>query len=348
MAYNTQQNMSNRKVIKIKKHSNAFIMFWHLTDFCNYNCSYCPPWLKAGDYHMGRKAGHPTDEEIDSFLHRLETDILKDGRRSHIMLSGGEPTIHKRFGEIVHRLTADMLADVCITTNLSRPLKFWEKLETLPAGMNISLHHETTDMNLVNEKMEFLVPAGVQIQFNLVCNPGNWEKGTMEMFNGLDPKFQKYIHAWPLHDNSEIRNRHIYQYSPEQSKWMKERNMVYRATRKSERSKFKQENSFVYFSDGSTSTIKQVSETAFKQGGQNWFNGWKCRAGQQAIDVNFSGDVWSSVCKFVKLGRIDDFKLLDEPVLCDRDICIHPMDLGLDKIAPGEPEFETWGKLKAS
>jgi hypothetical protein len=194
--------------------------------------------------------------------------------------------------------------------------------------------------------MEFLVPAGVQIQFNLVCDPDNWEEGTMNMFNGLDPKFQKYIHAWPLHDNSEIRNRHIYQYSPEQSKWMKERNLIYRTTRKSERSKFKQENSDVFFSDGSISTIKQVSETAFKQGGQNWFNGWKCRAGSQAIDVNFSGEVWSSVCKFTKLGRLDNFELLKDSVLCNRDICIHPMDLGLDKCAPGEPEFETWGKVE--
>ena len=168
----------------------------------------------------------------------------------------------------------------------------------------------------------------------------------LTVFRTSDPKFQKYIHAWPLHDNSEIRNRHIYQYSPEQSKWMKERNLIYRTTRKSERSKFKQENSDVFFSDGSISTIKQVSETAFKQGGQNWFNGWKCRAGSQAIDVNFSGEVWSSVCKFTKLGRLDNFELLKDSVLCNRDICIHPMDLGLDKCAPGEPEFETWGKVE--
>ena len=320
-----------KKVVEIVPKNKSFNVFWHLTDFCNYNCHYCPAWLKAGDFHQGRKAGFPTNEEIRTFMDNLENQYL-NGRKLNLMMSGGEPTIHPMFPEIVKRLKKHGV--IIVTTNGSRTLNWWKGLEEVPTGINMSLHHETTNIDKVNLLLDYLVhERDVQVRFNLVCDPNHWE-ATMALFNGLRPEYQNFVLAWPLHDPKPVPDRDIYTYTEEQQLWMKARNRKLANYRVAYGSKFTDEQTFVKFSDGSRRMMSEISETTFKLEKLNYFNGWECYAGMNSIDISFSGDVLSSICKSVKLGRIDDFKLLPAPQICPKEICIHPADLAIEKRDP--------------
>lgn len=317
-----------KEVVAISRPSASFNVFWHLTDFCNYKCHYCPAWLKAGDFHQGRKAGFPTDEEIHEFLDKLENVYLAGGRKLHMMLSGGEPTIHPMFAEIIKRCKP--YGVVSITSNGSRPLNWWKALPELPSGINMSLHHESTDINKINLLVDFLTANNVQVRFNMVCDPAHWE-ASIALFDGLRPAYQKWVMAWPLHDQSAVRDRDIYSYTEEQQAWMTLRNKRLANYRFAYGSKFKDEVAAVHFADGSTKPMGEISETTFKLTKMNYFKDWECYAGTDGIDINFSGDVWSSICKAVKLGRINNFNLLNKPIICEREICIHPADLSIRK-----------------
>lgn len=320
-----------KEVIALEPLKESFNVFWHLTDFCNYNCSYCPPWLKAGDFHQGRKTGFPTDDEMRTFMDNLENEYLR-GRKLNLMMSGGEPTIHKMFPEIVERLKKHGV--IIVTTNGSRPLNWWKSLKEVPTGINMSLHHETTNTDKVNELLDYLVgERGVQVRFNLVCDPNNWDE-SMRLFNGLRPEYQNFVLAWPLHDPSPIPERDIYTYTHEQQEWMKLRNKRLANYRVAYGSKFMDEQTIVRFSDGTRRMMSEISETTFKLQKMNYFKGWNCSAGIDSIDINFSGEVWSSICKSVKLGRINDFKLLEAQQVCPKELCIHPADLAIRKSKP--------------
>lgn len=300
---------------------------------CNYKCHYCPAWLKAGDYHQGRKAGFPSDDEIRTFLDNLENVYLANGRKLHMVLSGGEPTIHPMFPEIVARCKPHGV--VSMTSNGSRPLNWWKSLPALPSGINMSLHHETTDIEKVNLLVDFLTANNVQIRFNLVCDPAHWD-ASMALFNGLRLEYQNWVYAWPLHDPSPVRDRDIYTYTDEQQNWMNLRNKRLANYRLAFGSKFKNEIAVVHFSDGTKKQMTEISETTLKLNKMNYFNGWECWVGTDSIDIYFSGEVWSSICKVAKLGRIDNFSLINKPVICDRNICIHPADLAIRKNQPSK------------
>jgi len=77
-----------------------------------------------------------------------------------------------------------------------------------------------------------------------------------------------------------------------------------------------------------------LSETKLKLEGLNRFNGWSCDVGIDSINVNYDGQVWTSICKYQNLGRLDNFKLLEQSGTCSFEICIHPADLAVNKRAP--------------
>lgn len=81
-----------------------------ITKRCNLNCEYCfaNEFVNSGD---------STDILIDDFKRILEF-MLSDGTEKRIGLIGGEPTLHRRFGDILDILLSEKRADrVILYTN---------------------------------------------------------------------------------------------------------------------------------------------------------------------------------------------------------------------------------------
>ncbi len=315
------------KIVSIQRKQPVFFIFWHLTDFCNWECSYCPDQLHSGNYAMGRRAGYPTNEEIDRFIDHVIENL--QGKPLWLNLSGGEPTVHPMFSSIIQRLKPYGI--IGVNSNGSRPLKWWKSLPELPSGFTFSLHPEYVDkMPQLNELYNYLADKGVDLQFNLMCDPNHWDTVT-RMYDMIDQRFNNYIICLPVHDKRPEQNRHMTNYSTEQRDWIRQHQLLFFKNN----SIFTPYTSTMTFDDGKVTLLKTFSEPKLKLLGLNQFNGWSCNAGVDSIDVNYDGQVWSSICKHKNLGRLDNFKLLDEPGTCPFEICIHPADLAINKRAPG-------------
>lgn len=311
------------QVVSIQRKQPTFYVFWHLTDFCNWNCSYCPDHLHSGDYAMGRRPGYPTEAEIEAFMDRIIANL--NGRKLWVTLSGGEPTVHPMFARIVQRLKP--YGVIGINSNGSRSIKWWQSLPELPSGCTFSLHQEYINkLPHLNELSHWLADSGVDLQYNLVCDPKAWDT-VMQLYNGLDPRFFEYVICWPVHDKQKLRNRHVTDYTEEQKIWMRRHQRLFNK----KTSIFNPYTSTISFDSGETVEFKNFSETKLKIEGLNRFNGWSCDVGIDSINVNYNGEVFTSICKAQRLGRIDNFELLNNPVSCPFEICIHPADLHVDK-----------------
>ena len=86
-----------KKFIEIKRTEDTITFYWKLTDYCNWSCSYCSPTLHEGKYYHANQLS--SDQRVRVFLNRLES--IKGDKKLIVCLTGGEPTTHPLFAEIL-------------------------------------------------------------------------------------------------------------------------------------------------------------------------------------------------------------------------------------------------------
>lgn len=305
------------KVIEIKKRTNLFHIYWTLTDFCNFRCNYCPAHLHSGDYHSGRKAGFPTDDQINAFMDALITNHLP-GKTLVLALGGGEPTLHPMFPTIIERMS--QFGETAVTTNGSRSVEWWASLPKLPAVVNISLHHEFTKLDKINEVSHFLVNAGVNLTYNLSCDPANWT-AAVGMYEGLDDDLKclvqpKVIHYFGMH-------RTTYPYTEQQRAWIN--NVQGKFVRSSLAAKQLRVLPTMIYDNGTSRNLASLSDMTLNE--DHVYTGWECYGGQETFNIHFDGRVYSSICKQVNICHLSEFKPLDTPFICQMPKCTAPGDL---------------------
>jgi MoaA/NifB/PqqE/SkfB family radical SAM enzyme len=144
--YDDIQRVGQRTML----YRDLFTVSWLLGRFCNYRCSYCWPYARSD-----KKDHRPTE------LCLLTVDEIKRQARErgfnsfHFSLSGGEPTFHPGYIDILNHLNNDAentnYTSVHMTTNMSRSLRWFED-EYCPAvskfhraSITASLHTEHVD-----------------------------------------------------------------------------------------------------------------------------------------------------------------------------------------------------------
>ena len=118
------------------------LVYLELTEACNNRCSGCPNasfLANIGDRTVksGFGSSSLTSHEWISIISRLPASV------SHIVLTGGEPTLHPGFFNIVTELNRNGFAFVVFTNaRWNRPLQLVSLLAQLPSfnGFLISLH----------------------------------------------------------------------------------------------------------------------------------------------------------------------------------------------------------------
>lgn len=109
-------------------------ILWDLGRRCNYDCSYC--WPAAHN----RDAEHKPLDVLQRTAHRLINDWAF-GQRIRWYFGGGEPTLHPQFLDFLRYLKQHDQW-VLITTNGSRPRKYWKEAVELVNSVNLSVHFE--------------------------------------------------------------------------------------------------------------------------------------------------------------------------------------------------------------
>ena len=111
-------------------------IYWEIGRRCNYDCSYCWPWIH------NNTDPHKSLEELMKATHLIEKKFTK-GDSVNFIISGGEPTVNKDFLDWLRYLNA-CGHHVSLHSNGSRLPDYYK--EVIHYGdLNLSVHYEFYD-----------------------------------------------------------------------------------------------------------------------------------------------------------------------------------------------------------
>lgn len=333
---------------------DLFTVSWLLGRFCNYRCSYCWPYARSDT-----KDHRPTE------LCLLTIDEIKrqariNGYNSfHFSLSGGEPTFHPGYLDILSRLRDDVsntnYTSVHMTTNMSRKLDWFDSYVDRVSGFHrasitASFHSEHADRQPFADKLELCQEHDVQITVNMVMVPEWFDKDyenalyfhdrginvtlkpqsdltASKIVDGYTDKQLKILHnGMPQRAFTEEKNKYVQRPKPTFGVPSGVTGRMYGEGIPQH---------FQIEMKDSTGKVWYVDQAErFNAFNFNNFNGWLCESGYRSIIIREpDGSVKRSYsCVDVPLGNIETgFKLFDEPKECTSPACVSSADSKIPK-----------------
>ena len=334
-------------------YSDIFTVSWLLGRFCNYRCSYCWPYARSD-----RKDHRPTE------LCLLTVDEIKRQARDngfnsfHFSLSGGEPTFHPGYFDILKHLADDVpntnYTSIHMTSNCSRTMKWFETYVEYAkpfhrASITASLHTEHVNtlakMQEFANKLILCQENDVHVTINMVMVPEqfekDWENALFFHERGInvtlkpqsDPTASRVVDGY-----TEDMLKRLHNGMPQRAYTEIKRKWNNRPTHTLLSTGVSNESVPPYFQvelvDKTGKSWYMDQAERFNTFNFNKFKGWNCNAGYQGIIIREpDGSVKRSYsCHDVPLGNIETgFKLFDKPMSCITPTCISSADSKLPK-----------------
>tara|TARA_Y100001937_G_scaffold128725_1_gene207320 strand:- start:3681 stop:4796 length:1116 start_codon:yes stop_codon:yes gene_type:complete len=337
---------------------DLFTVSWLLGRFCNYRCSYCWPYARSD-----RKDHRPTQ----LCLHTID-EIKRQARANnfnsfHFSLSGGEPTFHPGYLDILRYLADDVnntnYTSIHMTSNCSRPMKWFEQYVEYAkpfhrASITASLHTEHLNtrekMQDFADKLNLCQEYDVQVTINMVMVPEWFEK---DWDNALF-FHEQGINVTLKPQSDPTASKVVDGYTDEMLKklWNGMPQLGYTETKRTWADRPKP--SFVIppspFKEGNDKSVPWHMQVEFTDSkGKKWymdqaerfnafnfnkFKGWNCNAGYQGIIIREpDGSIKRSYsCHDNPIGNIETgFKLFNGPRPCITDSCVSSADSKIPK-----------------
>ena len=336
---------------------DLFTVSWLLGRFCNYRCSYCWPYARSD-----RKDHRPTELCLRT-IDEIKRQARGNGFNSfHFSLSGGEPTFHPGYLDILGYLADDVpntnYTSIHMTSNCSRPMSWFEDYveRAKPfhrASITASLHTEHLNtrakMQDFADKLILCQEHDVQITINMVMVPEwferDWENALFFHEQGINVTLKP--------QSDPTASRVVEGYTDEMLKrlWNGMPQMAYTETKRKwegrPKPSFEMPPYTIGENDKSVPWHFQVEFTDSK--GEKWymdqaerfnafnfnnFKGWMCNSGFSGIIIREpDGSVKRSYsCHDVPLGNIETgFKLFDGPRVCTTPACVSSADSKIPK-----------------
>ncbi len=351
---------------------DIFTVSWLLGRYCNYRCSYCWPYARSDT-----KDHRPTElclKTIDEIKRQARE---RNFNSFHFSLSGGEPTFHPGYIDILKHLNDDVVntnyTSVHMTSNMSRPMS-WFETQYCPnvnrfhrASITASLHTEHVNtkekMQDFADKLKLCQVHDVQVTINMVMVP-EWfdrdydnalffhEQGinvTLKpqsdptasfVVNGYTPEMLEKLHnGMPQRAFTENRAKIYNIVKRPEPKFYKTPDPLYSDEHANIPQHFQ-----VEFTDKNRKVWYMDQAERFNAFNFNRFEGWECSSGYRSIIIREpDGSIKRSYsCYDVPLGNIETgFKLFDGPQPCISPSCVSSADSKIPKRAPGT-ELPLW------
>ena len=342
---------------------DIFTVSWLLGRFCNYKCSYCWPYARSD-----RKDHRPTElclKTIDS----IKEQARGNGFNSfHFSLSGGEPTFHPGYLDILKHLSDDAhntnYTSVHMTSNCSRNMKWFETYVDYAskfhrASITCSLHVEHVNtpekMQQLADKLILCQEHDVQVTINMVMVPALFEQYydnalffheqgiNVTLKPQSDPTASKVVDGYTDDMRSKLHNG-MPQRAYTEAK-AKQRKLVQRPKpnfgkipQVSDTGETVPQHFQVEFEDSKGKKWYMDQAERFNAFNFNKFKGWDCTSGFKGIIIREpDGSIKRSYsCADEPLGYIESgFKLFDKPMPCISESCVSSADSKIPKRAPG-------------
>lgn len=346
---------------------DLFVVSWILGRFCNYRCSYCWPYARAD------KPDHRPLPVITATIDEIKRQARERGFNSfHFSFSGGEPSLHPQYRKILEHLAADVpnvnYQSLHMTTNLSRPLSWYQGYATATAGFHrvsvtASYHKEFAKRELFRDRLLFLIDHDVNVTINMVMVPERfdrlWEDALFFHEAGLNVTLK------PQSNSSATRV--VDGYTPEQLQLLKngmpQRDYTKHHLAKMRRPSLRPKPRFaletpdelahslssdsksvppllqVEFVDRDNKKWYLDQAERFNSFNFNRFKGWECSAGYRSIVIREpDGSIKRSYsCHEKPLGFLETgFRLFDRPQPCVTESCVSSADSKIPKRKPSE------------
>ena len=324
---------------------DMFTVSWLLGRFCNYRCSYCWPYARSD------KKDHRPTHLINATIDEIKRQARANNFNSfHFSLSGGEPTFHPGYLDILGHLADDVsntnYTSVHMTSNCSRPIKWFEQYVEIVkplhrASITSSLHVEHVNtkekMQEFADKLILCQEHDVQITINMVMVPDqferDWENALFFHEQGInvtlkpqsDPTASKVVDGYTRDMLKRLYNGMPQRaYTDTKAVWsVRPRPQFQIPTEIDQRDdKSVPWNMQVEFKDANGETWYMDQAERFNAFNFNKFKGWECSAGYRSIIIREpDGSIKRSYsCADVPLGNIETgFNLFDTPMPCISD-----------------------------
>jgi organic radical activating enzyme len=280
----------------------------------------------------------------------------------HFSLSGGEPTFHPGYLDIMKHLADDVsntnYTSVHMTSNCSRPMKWFETYvdhasKFHRASITASLHVEhvnTPDrMQDFADKLIYCQEHDVQVTINMVMVPESFDRyyenalffhnqginvtlkpqsdtTASKIVDGYtDEMKEKLYNGMPQRAFTEVKNKYVMRPKPKFPIESKEN-----ITHNTEVPQHFQ----VEFQDSKGKKWYMDQAERFNAFNFNKFEGWECSSGYRSIIIREpDGSIKRSYsCADVPLGNIETgFKLFDAPMPCITKSCVSSADSKIPK-----------------
>lgn len=342
---------------------DMFSVSWLLGRFCNYKCSYCWPYARSD-----RKDHRPTQLCLTT-IDEIKRQARERGFNSfHFSLSGGEPTFHPGYLDIMKHLADDVgntnFTSVHMTSNISRNMKWFETYvehasKFHRASITASYHREHVNSQKKREefadKLVYCQEHDVQVTINQVMVPEwfeeLWEESLYFHNRGInvtlkpqsDPTASKVVDGYTedmlarLHNGmpqrafTESKNAHVERPKPT---FMRAPDPIYKNFNENSIPQHFQ----VEFKDSEHKEWYMDQAERFNAFNFNKFEGWECSSGYRSIIIREpDGSVKRSYsCMDVPLGNVETgFRLFSKPMPCISPSCVSSADSKIPKRAPG-------------
>ncbi len=335
---------------------DLFSVSWILGRFCNYSCSYCWP------YASSKQKDHQPLDQILKTINSIKSQARERGFNSfHFSFSGGEPTLHPNYLEILKFLNDDTrqtnYQSIHMTTNLSAGLGWFKKYaeatkDLYRVSITASYHTEFVEKESFAEKLIFLQQNDIQTTINMVMVPERFDQLMKDAHffhsQGLNVtlKPQSNKNATKIVDGYTKEQLDILQNGLPQMDFTTRRRLDMNSPSTRPVNKLKLPMTFqiqsenikkimqveLNDSDGKTWYVDQAERlNAFEF---NKFKDWICSSGYRSLVIREPGGVVkrSYSCSDQPLGTIaDGFKLFEAPQKCITNSCVSSADSKIPK-----------------
>jgi len=306
--------------------NDMFTVSWLLGRYCNFKCSYC--WTHG-------RADNPDHRPIELCLKTI--DSIKEQARVrgfnsfHFSLSGGEPTLHPGYLDILAHLEKDInytdYTSIHMTTNLSKGVSWFDKYLEIAnqfhrASITASYHPEyVKDLSKFAFKLVYLQASNIKTTINMVMVPERFD----ELYDIARYFYDKELNVTLKPQSDRNANYVVKGYTDDQLKIL--HNGMPQKDNKKPLMQVKLTDD-----DGVDWYMDQAER--FNAFNFNRFKGWECSSGYRSIIIREPcGSIKRSYsCVDEPIGNIETgFKLHEDIKPCISLSCVSSADSKIPK-----------------
>ena len=296
------------KVTSRWSHQSSIKIEWNLGKRCNYDCSYCPASIHDN-----------SSLHTDIAILKATVDKLKTlGKPIRLSFTGGEPTVHPKFRELIKYCNHVGISWISVTTNGTMPYEFYSGLEVDQLVFSIHLEY---DWKRVFNTIESTVKLGTASVIAQIMAHHDHMPAAMQLrarcLLAEIPSTVRRI-RWTEGDHDLFDDM---RYNLNDLEWIKEQESTVK------------ENT-VFFLKEEPDMPRLMHANDIVKLHLNKFKEWSCNAGIESLMINWDGDMHRATCRVGgSLGNIytGTFIVPSAPIVCDRNFCTCAADIPLTK-----------------